>query len=81
MYFKIETAIVIARRVRTVAEYVPGVGARCTLCGEWGDDLEYGVKQLKCGSVRRYFVCSACGFKFPGDEVSRNLTGEQAQTR
>jgi uncharacterized protein YlaI len=75
VYFKIDTAIIIARRLKTVAEYMPGVGARCVLCGEWGNDLEYGVKRLKSGAVRRYFVCSTCGFRFPADETSRKVTG------
>lgn len=72
MYFPLEEAKNIARRYRLVAEYVPGVGARCILCGAWGRALHNGIKKLKNGVIRRYFTCDSCGLdKYKADFTSK----------
>ncbi len=68
MYFSPEVAREIAKRNRCVAEYVPGSGARCIYCGEWGDDLQYGTKRLVSGVIRRYHICPCCSNKFVSDQ-------------
>lgn len=76
-YLKIETAVLIVRRLRIVAEFVPGSGARCTLCGEW-NRAECGVNVLKNGVQRRYHACVNCGHKFPS-EPRREITIDKPQ--
>jgi len=71
-YLKTETAVLIVRRLRLVAEFVPGSGARCTLCGEW-NRAECGANELKSGTHRRYHTCFNCGHKFRS-EVHREIT-------
>ena len=71
-YLKTETAVLIVRRLRLVAEFVPGSGARCTLCGEW-NRAECGASMLKNGTQRRYHTCVNCGNKFPS-EVRREIS-------
>lgn len=66
-FLKTETAVLIVRRLRLVAEYVPGAGARCTLCGEW-NPAESGAKVLKSGKRIRYHVCLNCCHKFKSEE-------------
>lgn len=66
-YLKIETAVLIVRRLRIVAEFVPGSGARCTLCGEW-NRAECGGKILKSGKKMRYHTCVYCSYKFSSEE-------------
>lgn len=68
-YLKTETAVLIVRRLRLVAEYVPGAGARCTLCGEW-NRAETGAKLLNSGKKRRYHLCVNCSHKFSSEETS-----------
>lgn len=75
-YLRIEAALIVVRRLRRVSEYIPGSGARCTLCGEW-NRVETGLKTLKSGSKRRYHVCVNCGHKFPSEERSE-YSDEQA---
>lgn len=66
-YLRIESALIIVERLRVVAEYIPGVGARCVLCGDWSR-AETGAKILKSGKKRRYHLCINCGHKFPSEE-------------
>ncbi|MBF0406463.1 MAG: hypothetical protein HQM10_03855 [Candidatus Riflebacteria bacterium] len=66
-YLKIESAIQIVRLLRLVADFVPGSGARCTLCGEW-NRAETGVKILRTGKKTRYHACINCGHKFSSEE-------------
>ena len=70
-YLKIDFALIIVERLRVVAEYIPGAGARCTLCGEW-NRAETGAKILKTGKKRRYHVCLNCGYKFSSETVGRS---------
>lgn len=77
-YLKIETAVLIVRRLRLVAEFVPGSGARCTMCGEW-NRAECGINILKNGVQRRYHTCIGCGHKF-SSEVRREITIDPPQT-
>ena len=75
-YLKIETAVLIVRRLRLVAEFVPGSGAKCTLCGEW-NRAECGVNVLKNGTQRRYHTCIGCGHKFSSEvhsDITMNMT-------
>ena len=73
MYFSPEQARAYVQISRVVAEYIPGVGARCTLCGEWGNPLNKGGYQtLAAGQRRKYFVCPTCGNKFPAN-LSSNI--------
>lgn len=66
MYLTPEEAKECARRRRLVAEYVPGVGARCVYCGEWGVPLyKGGWQKLAGGDRHKYFICPTCTNKFP----------------
>jgi len=68
MYLPVEQAKENVRRNRLVAEYIPGQGARCTQCGEWGNPLyKGGYQTLVSGTKRKYFICPACGHKFTAD--------------
>jgi len=67
MYLPVEQARENVRRARLVAEYVPGVGAKCTQCGNYGVHLKHGIKNLKGNTERRYFHCPECGNRFPAD--------------
>lgn len=77
-YLKTETAVLIVRRLRLVAEFIPGSGAKCTLCGEW-NRAECGVNVLKNGTHRRYHTCINCGHKF-SSEVHREITMKLTQS-
>jgi hypothetical protein len=66
-YLKIESAIIIVRRLRLVAEFIPGSGARCTMCGEW-NRAETGAKTLKSGKKIRYHTCLTCSYKFTSED-------------
>lgn len=68
MYLDPEFAKECARRSRLVAEYIPGQGARCVYCGDWGNPLyKGGYQTLVSGQRRKYFICPTCGNKFPAD--------------
>lgn len=73
-YLKTETAVLIVRRLRLVAIFVPGSGAKCTLCGEW-NRAECGANIMKNGTQRRYHTCICCGHKF-SSEVHREISME-----
>lgn len=76
IYYSPEQAREIVRRTRVVVEFMPGVGARCPLCGDWGNELYKCVKQLATGVKRRYHQCPTCGYKFTSDVVRVEISGE-----
>lgn len=57
-YFEIEVAREVVIRRETIAVFVPGFGARCTLCGE-----PAGTRS-GFGDGRRYHICPSCGNRF-----------------
>lgn len=66
-YLKTEAARIIVRRLRLIAEFVPGVGARCPMCGEW-NRAETGAIRLKSGKKNRYHACISCGYKYKSED-------------
>lgn len=78
-YLSVESAQAIVRRARLVAEYTPGVGARCPLCGDWGERLYRCVVRPAGDRIeRRYHICVACQWKFRSE---RKITPPDAPNR
>ncbi len=61
-YLPVDRAAKVVELLNKKSEYIPGYGARCPLCGAWGDLKD--VKKRKTEGRRRYYVCPDCFFKF-----------------
>ena len=73
-YIKPELARVLVERLTEPVPYENG--ARCPLCGGWGEMDNRNVKRIASGSIRRrYLRCPDCGLRFTADENMRYKHG------
>jgi hypothetical protein len=66
-YLSIDSAEKVVELLEKKPEYIPGYGARCPLCGSWGN-YNNNTKKMKNNKRRRYYICSMCGYRFAAIE-------------
>ncbi len=61
-YLSIDSAKEVVELLDKKSEFIPGSGARCPLCGSWGN-YNNNTKKRK-NIYRRYYICPMCGYRF-----------------